>query len=203
MCHFIKLVLPSQADVPALRKIVKRHGRVLEPISEARVDRELAPGDQAFLTTGRCDCGTGLANRKSKRREHDEDREVARLRREGWSEAKIQRWREQRGEAVARKAQAKAKSRGQEVDDWRALVSDLLDAKVDHVGLLVHWITDDIRRGPVLSRESLTPEIVGSLHEPLADVGPTHNPDLEPELADLDQHLRRQLDGDRAAAREP
>lgn len=165
MCHFIKLVLPSTADVPALREIVKRHGRILEPISEPRVDRELSPGDQAYLTTGRCDCGTRLANRKSKRREHDEDRELARLRREGWSEAKIQRWREQRGEAVARRTEARARSREQEVEDWRALVSDLLDARVDHVGLLVHRVTDEIRRGPVLSRDRLTPESVGSLEE--------------------------------------
>jgi hypothetical protein len=166
MCHFIKLVLPAQPDVSALRDIVKRHGRALEPISEARVDRELPTGDQAFLTTtGHCDCGTRLANRRLKRREHDQDREVARLRREGWSEAKIQRWREQRGEAVARRARAKAKSKEQEVEDWRALVSDLLDAKVDHVGLLVHWVTDDIRRGPVLPRANLNAETMSNLDE--------------------------------------
>lgn len=165
MCHFIKLVLPAQADVPALRDIVKRHGRVLEPISEPRVDRELPPGDKAYLTTIRCDCGTGLANRKSKRREHDEDREVVRLRREGWSEAKIQRWCEQRGEAVTRKAEAKAKSREHEVEEWRALLSDLLETKVDHVGVLVHWVTDDVRRGPVLPRASLNTETMSNLDE--------------------------------------
>lgn len=165
MCHFIKLILPAPADVPALRKIAMRHGRDLHPISEPRVDRELPPGDRAYLTLGRCDCGTGLANRKPKRREHDEDREVARHRRAGWSEAKIRRWREQRGEVAARKAEPKARSREQEVEAWRALVSDLLEAKVDHVGLLVHWVTDEIRRGPVLSRDSLTAETVGSLEE--------------------------------------
>jgi hypothetical protein len=165
MCHFIKLVLPAKADVSALRDIVKRHGRALEPVSAPRVDRELPTGDQAFLTTaGRCDCGTRLPNRRSKRREHDEDRE-ARLRREGWSEAKIQRWREQRGEDAARKAEAKAKPKEQEVEDWRALVSDLLDAKVDHVGLLVHWVTDDVQRGPVLPRASLNTETMSNLEE--------------------------------------
>jgi hypothetical protein len=165
MCHFIKLVLPAQADVEALRDIMKRHGRVLEPISEALVDRELPPGDRAYLTTSQCDCGTGLANRRSKRREHDEDRDLARRRRSGWSEAKILRWREQRGAAVARKAEAKAKSREHEVEEWRALLAELLNAKVDHVGLLIHWVTDGIRRGPVLARESLTAENVGNLEE--------------------------------------
>ncbi len=165
MCHFIKLVLPAQADVQALRDIVKRHGRVLEPISEARVDRELPAGDRAYLTTSRCDCGTGLVNRAANRREHDERRDLARLRRSGWSEAKIQRWREQRGEAVNRKVEAKAKSREHEAEEWRALVSDLLDAKVERVGLLVHWVTDDIRRGPILPRASVNAETIANLEE--------------------------------------
>ncbi len=166
MCHFIKLVLPAQADVAALREIVKRHGRVLEPISETRVDRVLSPGDKAYLTTAAyCDCGTMLARRNSTRREHDEDRAEARLRREGWSEAKIQRWRKQRGESVARRAEAWAKSREHEVEEWRTLVSDLLEAKVDHVGLLVHWVTDDVRRGPALPRASLNTETMSNLDE--------------------------------------
>lgn len=165
MCHFIKLVLPAQADIPALRDVVKRHGRVLEPISEPRVDRALPRGDKVYLTSSRCDCGTWLANQKPRRREHDEDRELARLRREGWSEVKILRWREQRGESVVRKAETKAKAKEKEVEDWRALVSDLLDAKVDHVGLLVHWVTDDVRQGPVLSRASLSTEAMSNLDE--------------------------------------
>jgi hypothetical protein len=166
MCHFIKLVLPAQADIPALREIASRHGRVLNPISEPRVDHELPPGDHAYLaTTGHCDCETGLVNWKSMRREHDEDREVVRLRRDGWSEAKIQRWRSQRGEAVARKIDARTKSREHELEEWRSLLSDLLDTKIDHVGILVHWVTDDIRQGPVLSRERLTTETIGSLEQ--------------------------------------
>lgn len=165
MCYFIKLVLPARADVPALREIVERHGRVLEPISEPRVDRELPPGDQAYLTTARCDCGTRLVNGKSNAREHDEDRDLARLRREGWSEAKIQRWREQRGDAARRRAEARAKPRELEAEEWRALVSDLLAARVDHVGLLVHWVTDHVRRGPLLPSASLNTETVSNLEE--------------------------------------
>jgi hypothetical protein len=72
MCHFIKLVLPAQADVSALRDIVKRHGRALEPISEPRVDRELRP-----MNRSRCDAPSpagsaerrdeGLAGRRGSR----------------------------------------------------------------------------------------------------------------------------------------
>ncbi len=165
MCHYIKLVLPAQAGVEALREVVKRHGRLLEPSSEPHVEQVLRPDERAYLTGGNCDCGTGLVTRPAERGEHEDDREVAKLRRSGWSEAKIGRWREQRGADVTRKEESKARSRDHDAEEWRALVSDLLDAKVDHVGLLVHWVTDEVRRGPVLPRSSVNTETMAKLEE--------------------------------------
>ena len=165
MCDFINLVLPAQADIDALRLIVERHGRVLEPNPEARVARELGADERAYLTTRICDCGTRLAARRVRSREHDEDRAAARLRRDGWSEAKIRRWREQRSEAVVRRSEARAHSRQDEVAMWIALIGELLDAKVAHVGLLVHWATDSIQRGPVLPRGRLNVETMASLEK--------------------------------------
>lgn len=165
MCYFIKLVLPAEADVAALRVIMERHGRVLGAISEPRVDRALPAGHQAYLTTRGCDCGTGLSSRASGRREHDADRDLARLRRQGWSEAKIQRWCEQRGSAIARRAEVKERSRAQEVEAWRALLSQLLDTGLDHLGLSVHWATDELHGGPVVPRERLSAETLSNLDE--------------------------------------
>lgn len=165
MCDFINLVLPAQADIDALRLIVERHGRVLEPNSEPRVLRELGPDERAYLTTRICDCGTRLAARRGKSREHDEDRAAARLRRDGWSEAKLRRWREQRSEATVRRAEAREHSRQNEVSMWIALIGELLDSKVAHVGLLVHWVTDRIQRGPVLPRRMLNVETIADLEK--------------------------------------
>jgi len=165
VCHFINIVLPARVDVEALREIVKRHGRVLSPSAERLVCDELGADERAYLTSSICDCGTQLAIHRSARREHDEDREVVRLRKMGWSETKIQRWREQRGMAAAQKASTKAKSREHEIEAWRALLADLLNAKTDHVGLLVHWVSDDVRRGPTLPRPSLTTDTMGSFEE--------------------------------------
>ncbi len=164
MCHFITLVLPAQADIEPLRRVVERHGRVLSQTSDKMVLKELGVGERAYLTTRMCDCGTQLVSRRSGRRGHDEDRELVRLRNMGWSDTKIRRWRDQRGTAAAQKAQAKAQSREGEVEEWRALLSDILDAKADHVGLVVHWATDAVERGPVLPRTSLT-ATVGQLAE--------------------------------------
>lgn len=52
-----------------------------------------------------------MAARRVTSREHDEDRAAARLRRDGWSEAKIRRWREQRSEATVRRSEAREHSR--------------------------------------------------------------------------------------------
>ena len=165
MCDFINLVLPATADIDALRLIVERHGRVLEPNPEPCVVRELGADERAYLTTRLCDCGTKLAARPVKGREHDDDRAAARLRRDGWSEAKIRRWREQRSEATVRRSEAREHSRGDEVAMWVALIGELLDAKVGYVGLLVHWATDSIRRGPVLPRGRLNVETMAGLEE--------------------------------------
>jgi hypothetical protein len=165
MCDFINLVLPAQADIDTLRLVVEGHGRVLEPNPEPRVARELSAEERAYLTTRICDCGTKLAARRVRSREHDEDREAARLRRDGWSEAKIRRWREQRSEAIVRKTEARERSRQDEVAMWIALIGELLDAKVAHVGLLVHWATDGVQRGPVLPRGRLNVETLASLEK--------------------------------------
>lgn len=124
----------------------------------------MPPGDRAYLTTNVCDCGTGLASRKPERAGRD-DRGVSRRRRAGWSEARIRRWAEQRGSAVAARAAAKAKSREAEVEVWLAIVSGLLGAEVHHVGLVVHWATDDIGLGPVLPREALNAQTLSGLQE--------------------------------------
>jgi hypothetical protein len=165
MCHFITLVLPAQGDIEPLREVVERHCLVLNPTSDRLVCRELGSNERAYLTTSMCNCGTQLVNRRFARREHDEDKELVRLRRMGWSETKIQRWRDQRGTAAAMKAEAKAKSREGEVEKWRALLADLLDAKADHVGLVVHWAADAVQRGPVLPRTSLTAITMSQLAE--------------------------------------
>jgi hypothetical protein len=165
MCHFIKLVLPAQADVGALREVMQRHGRLLEPCCDPHLDGDLAPDERAFLTRGNCDCGTALVRPRGPRREHDEGREPAKLRRSGWSEAKIQRWRQQRAGVVTRKAEARARTREHESEQWRALLEDLLGAKVEHIGLVVHWVTAGVHRGPVFPRTHLNAETLSTLEE--------------------------------------
>jgi hypothetical protein len=106
-----------------------------------------------------------LVRRLAHGRAHSDEREVARLRDAGWSEAKLRRWRDQRAEVASRKAEAKGHAQHDEVEHWLALLAELLDAKLDHVGLLVHWVTDSVRRGPTLPRARLNADTLANLDE--------------------------------------
>lgn len=140
MCHFISAVLPSSADLSALAGVMAHHGRALKPQRNPVLGAQLQAGEQLLLTTaGHCDCGTALgalernAARLERRRRSSERKEVT-LRRRGWSEARIQRWREQQqNHRSGLHPQAG-------VTDWERLLTDMLrEHHTAYVGLLLHW----------------------------------------------------------------
>ena len=98
MCHFITLIAPTD-DVAAVRAMMERHGRAAEPIDNPSIRKVLRQGERQYLTTpGHCDCGTVLAPRKGSAEAFEEKlaKEAARLKRKGWSQAKIARAVDQR-----------------------------------------------------------------------------------------------------------
>jgi hypothetical protein len=165
MCHFIKLVLPAQTDIETLQPIAERYSRRLGPDADDRIRRRLADNERAFFTNGNCDCGTMLARRRIKTLAAHEEREEARQRIAGWSETKQRRWKDQRAEVAARKAKVRGRAKLDEVEQWCSFIADLLDAKLDQVGLVVHWVTDEVKRGPVLSRANLNSDTLAGLDE--------------------------------------
>ncbi|MFM7731950.1 MAG: hypothetical protein ACKO6F_00475 [Cyanobium sp.] len=117
-----------------------RHGRALKPQSNPALEAQLLPGERLLLTTaGHCDCGTALGALERnaallERRLRSEERREATLRRQGWSAARIQRWRHQRqnlGSGLHSQAA---------VTDWERLLAALLSQpRTPYVGLLLHW----------------------------------------------------------------
>lgn len=137
MCRFITATLPIAADVAALDAIARRHGRQFMPMANASIGRQIGPDLRYFLTTlGHCDCDTPLGRLAPQRLRHQADpAEVAqRMRRKGWSEAKIARAQAQQ--------QAKCESDGTAraaLAAWVALIGEVL-AYDGHtrIGLLLH-----------------------------------------------------------------
>lgn len=104
------------------------------------MEAQLQPGQRLLLTTaGHCDCGTALGafERKAallERRRRSDERKEASLRRRGWGESRIQRWRNQQQKI----------SSGHDPQagliDWERLLIDMLSQpRTPYVGLLLHW----------------------------------------------------------------
>lgn len=143
MCHFITLIVSTQED-EAVRKIMKRHGRDATPIENPSVRKVLASDERQYLTTsGHCDCGTVLAPNQDYAGNFEKElaHDVARMRRNRWSQAKIDRAIEGR-----RKAFAKPRSGGSDSFDlWNAALQDIgSQLKLAQVGLFIRFYSGEI-----------------------------------------------------------
>jgi hypothetical protein len=123
MCLFITLIVPS-GDAAAVRAVMERHGRAACPIHNPSVCGVMHIGEHQYLTTrGHCDCATVLArpNDAAERLEEKLAKEATRMRRKGWSEAKVARAIEDR-----RGADGRPKARFTDsLDFWSAVLHDL------------------------------------------------------------------------------
>ncbi|HEX4738726.1 MAG TPA: hypothetical protein VH331_14305 [Allosphingosinicella sp.] len=143
MCHFVTLIAPTE-DADAVRAIMDRHSRAAEPIDNPSIRKVLREGERQYLTTrGHCDCGTVLAPRHDTPEALEEKlaKEAARMRRKGWSEAKIARAIEDR-----RKADARPNGGGSDsLELWNAILCDLSDElKLPYAGLFVRFYSGAI-----------------------------------------------------------
>lgn len=144
MCDFITLVVGGSGKA-AISPIVSRHGRDAKPVFNPAIAAVLKPDEAQFLTTvGSCDCGTALRSRAPAAPDW-RTKQAAKLARQGWSPAKIERWLADREDADTR-ASARSHARSfDSVDLWRDLVGDLLASSgVERAGLLLHAYSGDV-----------------------------------------------------------
>lgn len=128
MCTFITAVLPASADADAVAAIFRAHGRAFIPGAMYATHAVfLAAGERAFHTTlGHCDCGTPLG-RATLSSDRDPSADMAaRLRRKGWSEAKIARAVAQRAEADARPPRPSGEPGQTSLAGWVALIEAVM-----------------------------------------------------------------------------
>ena len=132
MCHHITATLPRVGELKSVAPIFESHKLGFELISNPHVAEQVDPQDWYILTSRRhCDCGTALGSLKHERAAKvlSYDRELKKFRKQGWSEAKIQRWleqKEQTKERHRREDEALADGRGPELDRWIEFLNDLI-----------------------------------------------------------------------------
>ena len=165
MCHYITATLPHAVDLKAVASIFESYKLGFELISNPHVAAQIDSQAWYVLTTKKyCDCGTALGSVTHQTATEDlsYDREVKKFRKQGWSEAKINRWleqKEQTRERHGREDEALAKGTQPELENWLEFLNDLLTTKVAHkFGLLLHWYHTSVEseRIKIHRRESVS-----------------------------------------------
>ena len=134
MCTFITAVLPAEADRAAVAARLRAHRRGCIAHVNVSLQAQLKSGETACLTHhAHCDCGTPLGAALHARRSPEDKAAAAaeRMRRKGWSEAKIARALSQQDEAVVRNTLAVLNRNDADTlgaAEWLACLRDLLDS---------------------------------------------------------------------------
>lgn len=92
MCQFLTAVLPAGADLDRAARSLAPAGMTCRPLDNPNVVG-LEPGEiWALATAGHCDCGTPVGQGTGEQRSDVTENDLRKLRRKGWSDAKIDRW---------------------------------------------------------------------------------------------------------------
>jgi hypothetical protein len=179
MCHYITAILPSTADPRLLAPIFEAHKMGFQQVSNHHLDSQLGSGQMYVLTTsGHCDCGTvlGCLNRPNGSVSKSPEHEIRKLRNKGWSEAKIQRWieeKERTNEKHLREDADRARAERPQANNWIGFITDLLKSgSIQRVGLLLHWYRGQVEDAGIkisarekVRLEALTPKLLMGIKE--------------------------------------
>ncbi len=169
MCQYITAILPNDVDSAAIAAVFRTHGRGCEAYVNAALAAQIGDAERSYCTTiGHCDCGTplGSVDVAAAPRGSDDDAdpeaenasqahaiEAARLRRKGWSEAKIARALAQRDQALARPRVRRGEQQQTSLNQWRALIRETLaTSRIAYVGLLLHHYHGSINNEEIALR---------------------------------------------------
>ena len=178
MCHYITVSLSQTADADSVAPIFRSHQLGFHVISNPHVSAQLEAGDLYILTSKVCDCGTALGSLNALA-PHDDlsyEPQLKKFRNQGWSEARINRWleqKEQTKEKHLREAETRDKGSTHELNHWIRLITDVLQSGYARkIGLLLHMYHGGIEseRITILRREKvklagLTPELLMRMKE--------------------------------------
>ncbi len=139
MCHYIFAVLPPEAKLEKMQGVIAKFGMGFQTSPN---QDEFAPiSGTVYYASGRyCDCGTVLGSRLRQddlaAQEETINAEAQKLRRKGWSDAKIARWSADKDKAATKKHQPQEDN----LQKWLAFLPALLELNASPwIGLFYHW----------------------------------------------------------------
>jgi hypothetical protein len=145
MCYFISAVI-SGIDVAEFNTALRNADTDVQfsEVPTPGIQSQLKSGEHYLIhdTGASCDCDTwlGAANRMQS---HDNlDKEVAKLRKRGWTETRIERWRSEKQESAGRADQRFADNKDNL--PWIRVIQTALANGATGFGLLLHWYDGDL-----------------------------------------------------------
>jgi len=143
----------------ALNEIAKNYGLRFVSIENSFVESQLPTG-LVYLSkvTNHCDCDTvlGSADNDPDMGVKAGEKEIAKLKRSGWSQTKIQRWldeKEKQKEKKKREASDRERKNSPEAEVWFEFIkSTVSDKNIGEFGLLKHFYN----KGPETEQFELT-----------------------------------------------
>ena len=144
MCIFITATLSPDADIEKVKPIARSCELAWKQIKSGPILNQLKDGETYFLTTvGFCDCSTDLGSA------HDEipevpkvdiNKQIIKLKKMGWGEAKINRWSEEKEKHKKRLNREEQHSGDPhwETNTWIEFINKVLDNELSQwVGIII------------------------------------------------------------------
>lgn len=151
MCLFVSATLPRTADLGRIASLPDLP-LSFTLVSNPAIERQLLAGEAYFslwgLERGGCYCGTVIgAGRQDEfqdeRMARNLAKKAAKLRKQGWSEAKTEAWLDQKEQGPKRSSDHL--STHDEALEWLRLCRIVLEqGEVEHLGLLLHMYRHDV-----------------------------------------------------------
>jgi len=122
------------------------------PIENSFVCAQIPSGQYVRATQSLCDCGTPLGSLTAKHNqrgraegESSHGTAVAKLKKKGWSQAKIDRWLGEKEIASERTSLQRANSSGADLNSWCQFIKTFLPANQGKaLGILLHWYSGSL-----------------------------------------------------------
>lgn len=135
-----------------LQPLCSKSGMLFKPIDNPFVSAQLPPGQYVRATQSVCDCGTPLGSSSAKENkkslaegESAHAVAIAKLKKKGWSQAKIDRWQAEKETASERSNLQRANSSGADLKSWCQFIKAFLTASEGKaLGLILHWYSGSL-----------------------------------------------------------
>lgn len=159
MCHFITAICSSKTKLTEINSVGETYGLKFEDCNNEHIKKQILKTEKYLIKTAKmCHCGTSLgeANFINDTPVRIQKSEIDKLKKKGWTEAKITRYladKKKNDAKIAKKNDDILTRKSDELDNYINFIQDLFKkTDTELFGLLLHWYS----RGPENENIKLT-----------------------------------------------